>query len=305
MSTSPRFAILILLIGAAAGAQTSRTAVSINGSDTNPCTVASPCRSFGAAIAQTLPGGEVIALDSGGYGTFTITQAVTVAGAPGVHAALTSTGATGAWAIEINATPADTVTLRNLVVIGTAGGALGGIYTGTGVSAAVHISGCVIRGFADCGICLDSPYADIDRTSTLDNAGITGIGMQFINGKVRVTNSMSDNNTVGVSAEDYSRVDVANTSLSSNGTGAQTTVHGVALADLTLDPCTISDNGTGVSALGGGLATIRLSNNVIAYNTTGVSGSMNATLYSYHNNDIDGNDTNLAGGTTLTALTQR
>src|SRR5438876_10812064 len=49
-----------------------RSFVSANhGNDANPCTVTLPCRNFAAAIAQTMAGGEVIALDSGGHGPVT------------------------------------------------------------------------------------------------------------------------------------------------------------------------------------------------------------------------------------------
>src|SRR5437870_9513770 len=71
-----------LLIASVSFAQNNRSAVSVNGSDANPCTTVSPCRSFGVALAHTNPDGEVIALDSGGYGAFTISQPVSVIGAP-------------------------------------------------------------------------------------------------------------------------------------------------------------------------------------------------------------------------------
>src|SRR2546428_14170663 len=101
---------LIVLFVPAALALNNRSAVSVNGSDLNPCTVASPCRSFNAAIAQTNPGGEIIALDSAGYGPFTVSGTFTVSGAPGAHAAITAAAGNG---ILINATPSDRVTLRN------------------------------------------------------------------------------------------------------------------------------------------------------------------------------------------------
>src|SRR2546425_5050331 len=107
-------ALLAFLIAPAAFALNNRSAVSVNGSDLNPCTVASPCRSFTAAMAQTNPGGEIIALDSAGYGPFIVSQAVTVSGAPGVHAALTALTGT---AIAVAAAGTDHVSLRNLVLI--------------------------------------------------------------------------------------------------------------------------------------------------------------------------------------------
>src|SRR5438067_11903719 len=88
--------VLCIFVSVSAFAASSRTAVSVNGSDSNPCTVASPCRSFSAAIAQTALGGDVVALDSGGYGTFIVNQPLTVQAAPGVYAGITvPSGGTG------------------------------------------------------------------------------------------------------------------------------------------------------------------------------------------------------------------
>src|SRR5437588_4826589 len=61
-----------------------------SGSDSNPCTRSAPCRNFQAAIAQTVSGGEVVALDSGGYGPVTINQAITLVAPPGVYAGVTA-----------------------------------------------------------------------------------------------------------------------------------------------------------------------------------------------------------------------
>src|SRR5437867_156919 len=116
-----------------------RSAVSINGLDTNPCTVASPCRSFGAALSQTQDGGEVIALDSAGYGPFSISQSVTVSGAPGVHAAITvPTSGTG-----IAISGSSYVVLRCLGVRGGGSDNYGIFASGVDVRA----TNCVRRGF--------------------------------------------------------------------------------------------------------------------------------------------------------------
>jgi hypothetical protein len=55
-------ALSIALAPAALGAQ--RTFVSTSGNDANACSLTAPCRSFGAAITQTDPNGEIIVLDS-------------------------------------------------------------------------------------------------------------------------------------------------------------------------------------------------------------------------------------------------
>src|SRR3954465_4741973 len=74
----------------APAAAVQRTFVSTTGNDASPCTRTDPCRNLSVALANTLAGGEVVALSSGGYGTLTINKAVTIAGAPGVHVAITA-----------------------------------------------------------------------------------------------------------------------------------------------------------------------------------------------------------------------
>src|SRR5262245_31209797 len=102
-------------------ALSNRTFVSGTGSDSNPCSLAAPCRSFAGAIAQTSPGGEVAVLDTAGYGAVTITQAVSIVNEEGVEAGIT---ATSGDAISINAGASDVVNLRGLTIVG-AGGATG------------------------------------------------------------------------------------------------------------------------------------------------------------------------------------
>ena len=92
-----------------------RTFVSTSGSDANLCTATAPCRNFAAAIANTTAGGEVVALTSGGDGPFTVSKAITIAGAPGEHVAVTAFAGT---AVYVNAGAEDTVVLRNLYLTG-------------------------------------------------------------------------------------------------------------------------------------------------------------------------------------------
>src|SRR5262245_14385366 len=108
--------VALVLIAQSVAAANTRSAVSISGLDSNPCTVASPCRSFTTALSQTALAGEVVALDSAGYGPFTIGQNVSVSGAPGVHAAITVPSGTG---IDIG--PSTAVYISNLVILGTGG----------------------------------------------------------------------------------------------------------------------------------------------------------------------------------------
>src|SRR2546423_875533 len=66
-----------------------RSLVSTTGADRNACTRDLPCRNFDAAINNTVAGGEVVALDSGGYGKITsITKSIAIIAPLGIHAAM-------------------------------------------------------------------------------------------------------------------------------------------------------------------------------------------------------------------------
>jgi len=130
---------------AASAAAIQRTFVSTAGSDANPCTAAQPCRNFAAAIANTSPGGEVVALESGGYGTFTVDKPLTIAGAPGEHVAVTVFSGTG---IAVAGGATDTVILRNLYLKGL-GGQTGIAFTAGG---ALYLDRVTIVGFNGDGL---------------------------------------------------------------------------------------------------------------------------------------------------------
>ena len=52
------------LLGAGEAAAVFRSYLSLNGADTNACTLPSPCRLLPAALAAVDPGGEIWMLDS-------------------------------------------------------------------------------------------------------------------------------------------------------------------------------------------------------------------------------------------------
>jgi hypothetical protein len=64
-------------------AQATRTWVSGVGDDANPCSRTAPCKTFAGAISKTAEGGEIDVLDPGGFGTVTITKAMTIDGTHG------------------------------------------------------------------------------------------------------------------------------------------------------------------------------------------------------------------------------
>src|SRR5215471_11326193 len=139
----PGVLVALLLLSAAAVAQAPRTFVASTGSDSNPCSRVAPCRTFDAALNAVAPGGEIVPLDSAGFGAnLTITKAVSIIAPDGVYAGVTITTGFG---IFINAGPSDSITLRGLTVIGQSGDADSGVTFLTG--GALHVESCVMTGF--------------------------------------------------------------------------------------------------------------------------------------------------------------
>src|ERR1700690_4061460 len=103
-------------MAAPAQADGDRVFVASYGSDSNPCTFGSPCKTFQNAVNVVAAGGEVTAIDSAGFGPINITEAVTITSPPGVEAGI-ATPLNGS-AITINAGPNDTVALRGLTFEG-------------------------------------------------------------------------------------------------------------------------------------------------------------------------------------------
>lgn len=128
-----------LFAGATASALNNRSFVSTSGNDASNCTSGNECRSFTRAMAVTIPGGEIIAENSGGYGPFTINQAVTVAATPGAYVAITS----ASDGIDVAAGMSDRVVLSGLHINLTGAASIG-------ISASIYgglfIEGCTVSG---------------------------------------------------------------------------------------------------------------------------------------------------------------
>src|SRR5579883_1542257 len=76
-------------------AQATRTWVSGVGDDANPCSRTAPCKTWAGAISKTAAGGEMDALDPGGFGALTITKAITLDGGGGQVASVLVAGTNG------------------------------------------------------------------------------------------------------------------------------------------------------------------------------------------------------------------
>src|SRR5438309_8365754 len=91
----PALALIALALPASASAQASRTWVSGVGDDANPCSRTAPCKTFPGAYSKTAVGGEIDALDPGGFGTITIGKSITLDGGGGQVASILASSTNG------------------------------------------------------------------------------------------------------------------------------------------------------------------------------------------------------------------
>ena len=168
--------LLGLMIPASALAQATRTWVSGTGNDANPCSRTAPCKTFAGAISKTAAGGEIDALDPGGYGGLTITKSITIDGGGGQVASVLVAGTNG---ITVSAASNDHVVLRNLRIYGLAGNGSNLGQAGiNGVSflggASLRLENVTISGFAHNGVLDTNPGSSklsLSNTTIADNFG--------------------------------------------------------------------------------------------------------------------------------------
>lgn len=288
--------LLSTLISFSASAQV-RTWVSTGGSDTNPCSRNLPCRNFAAAIGVVSDGGEVVVLDSGGYGAVTVDKSVSLISPPGIHAAIAPTDGT---ALTIEASDGR-VTVKNLFLNGQ--GALLGVEVLD--AASIVIEGSTVSNFAVRGI-----YASPSDTffftlkdSMLLNNGQDGMRMEAMAGTSNfalVESTLIQNHTSqgleAISQGGLVRVTARNVHSVRNGIQfyANAELNGTtrlyleassAIGDLSLDH--------GIRAFAGGgesVSTVLVSESLITGNANGITTSgASASVLSRGNNTLDGN----------------
>jgi hypothetical protein len=283
-------ALLLLALAPTAFAQATRTWISGVGDDANPCSRTAPCKTWAGAISKTAAGGEIDALDPGGFGALTITKAITLDGGGGQVASVLVAGTNG---IVVAAGATDTVILRNLrlnglLTPGNANAGLNGVQFLSGQQLVVE--NCDIFGFAQNGINVNLNQATVANV-VVHNTNLTNIGQTAVN----FTNASTGNvfgslsniavrqagTGVATSGSANIAVDV------SNSTIVQTTGFGLHafLGSITAENDLFSNNSTGMRAESG--ATIRLANDGIYNSATGIRAI--GTVQSAGNNRNAGN----------------
>ena len=131
--------LTLMLCAGIAQAQATRTWVSGVGDDANPCSRTAPCKTFAGAISKTAAGGEINCLDPAGYGSVTITKAITI----DCHYTEGGILASTVNGIIVNAGANDKIILRGLDINGDGAGGLDGIRFSAGAS--LHVEDTTIN----------------------------------------------------------------------------------------------------------------------------------------------------------------
>jgi hypothetical protein len=287
-------------------AQAQRVFVSAMGSDGNPCSFASPCRTLQQAHDTVAAGGEIDVLDPAGYGTLAISKSISIQGHGWAEVTTTNVGLA---AIQINVGATDTINLRGVIVEGFGTGQDGITFASGG---SLNIQDCVIRHFTNVGISFlpssgslslfvsDTLVSDIPNVGigVANNAGSPTMTVvlnrvQVENGKYGISMSVFPGATANVSIVESV---VANQSFRGIDAGSS----GGAIIAMVRNS-TVSNNGTGIVAAESGVVVL-VAHSSITGNGTGLAVFGGATLSSYGDNNVDGNTTD--GAPTNTILTK-
>lgn len=298
-ATVPPQSITLFVIAALPKVQ--RAFVASGGSDANTsvqCPLSSPCRTFAAAAGVVLSGGELVALDSGDFGSMTAIDSISLIGAPGHRVSI---DVPSGDAVTI-ATPGIRVVLRNLAINGLGG--VNGINVTSG--AKLLVQDCIIGGFASGSGITASGVAEVhvERSLLRDNA----VGLYLANGaKASVSHSRLLGNTgngavaVGNAAGTTTRLTLRKVVLHGTGTDWGVTAQslsatGAAHVDVTHSTIGRTFRAAAASSSAGGAATLTLARSRISGSGTGLYQSgPGAVLRSLENNTLTGNGANSSG----------
>lgn len=295
-------ATFLLAFASIAQAQATRTWVSGVGDDVNPCSRTAPCKTFAGAISKTAAGGEIDALDPGGFGAVTITKSITIDGTWGAgFGSILHSGTSG---VNINDSASGTpntivVTLRKLSING-AGSVLGlnGVNFTSG--RALNIEHCQIFNASTTGVRVAVTGASISYELHIRDTAIwnTALGVSL--------SSSGASSSISAHMDGLSiRHGLSSTSdgilFSTNSAGTLRNSY-IAFVDRGVDisagfgvsivNSTISSNTTGIQMTA---TTSRITHSTVVANATGVNFA-GGVLQSFGDNVYAGNSNNFVGG---------
>jgi len=293
-------ALCLAAMTSAAQAQATRTWVSGVGDDANPCSRTAPCKTFPGAYSKTAVGGEIDALDPGGFGTITIGKSITLDGGGGQVASILASSTNG---VIINGGATDRVILRNLRINGISQSSF------PGITAIVFNSGllltvdtCVIQNFGTNGITFQPTAAArlVVNDTVIENANNDGIIFSTAASgggvarasltNVKITGSGKNGLEVGANA----RVDIHESIFSNNGlivtTGDGILANGANTGVDVMFSASTNNGGSGVHTQNTSI--VRVSNSNLSENSTFGVNVDTGQIFSGLNNVVQGN----AGG---------
>jgi hypothetical protein len=280
------FAFTLPAISARAAAR-DRVFVASYGSDSNPCTFGSPCKTFQQAVDVVAAGGEVTAIDSAGFGSVTIFMSVTITSPNGVEAG--SVPAINADSITIRAGANDVVSLRGLTLEGAK------VEGSSGISVLsvgkLDVIDCMIRDYSEDGIrAQSSSPATIAISNSYfsnndDGVNIQGPAAQSVT-LDHVTMSGNFAGVFVVANQAYVVATITNSEFSNNQDGIDTANYGNNVNLVTLSNVTFNNNNTAIAL--GGSTSLALSHVIDAYSVSSSIGfnSTGITTYSEGNNHL-------------------
>ncbi len=297
-------AAIFFALASPAFAQATRTWVSGVGDDVNPCSRTAPCKTFAGAISKTAAGGEINALDSGGFGAITVTKSITIDGA-GAHASILALNVNG---VTING-PGIVVTLRNLSINGANGTAGNGIRIVQ--AAAVNIDNVNVTNFAGSGtsgrgVAIETATSDVrvnianSSIANMENHGIhsapTAGSVHLAVDNVRIARG----GAAGINLRELTAASIYRSAITNHRNQAAVRLE-LSTASATVGNSLLANNAAGVTnTAAGGTPSVFLYGNVITRNTVAALQVGSGSITSLGNNIIRGNAGNEAPTTTIT-----
>ncbi len=288
-------AILCAMMVTPAQAVSQRAYVASYGNDLNTatdCYITAPCRTFAQAVTVVFEDGEVLALDSTGYGPVTLSKSISLTAAPGVYAGMSVfPGVTG---IIIN-NPATNVVLRGLTINGQGGD--NGIVMNAGGN--LSLENCVIANFTGAGVLINAA-ASVQMVDNLIRNNNVGIQLQA-GATTDISGSKFLGNGTGIFATNTTNtITAANISdtLVTGGVNGIVASSTLQLSKINVIRTTVTDNvtvGIKSSAVSPAIAQVFVSDSMVTGNGVGLSQATNGTLKSLGNNTVVNNSPDTSG----------
>jgi hypothetical protein len=302
-------ALAVTLPAVPAQAQAARTFVSAAGSDSNNClNVLTPCRHFQTAYNAMPNGGEIDVLDPANYGSLTVAHKLSIVGRGWASIAPVN----GGNAITINAGSSDPITISGVQLDGAGTTSTSGIVFNAGGS--LTVTNCLVQNFSYSGsgnttgdgILLQPTSGTISfaiTNSTVSNNGNGGIDYAPPGGSTTTANGVIDhvvatNNGYGIiintdAGGGSTTVAISNGIASNDSTAGIWIANGSTALAVSIDSTSASSNSFGIEAFGS--PNVILGRSVITANSN--TGILNPTdtFYSYQDNRINFNGTDING----------